>query len=338
MNLVTGATGFIGSHVLYRLAKLNRPVRALYRNTEKIKHVKRVFGYMDHAASELLDRITWVQGDVSDYQFVMDCMKDVSWVYHVAGLVSHTRKGVRAMEQVNVKGTENIVNACLEQNAGKLCHVSSIAALGISEDGQMVDESVLWQPGISTSQYALTKYRGEMEVWRGIYEGLQAVIVNPSLVIGPGMWLGPGAPLFTRVYKGLSFYPEGSCGYVDVRDVAEIMIKLMDSGIAAERFILNTDNLKHRDFINLVADAMHKKRPYIPVNPFIIKMACIAEKFRSLIAGTSPIITKQALETAAASISYSNQKIVDALEVDFIPVHDSVQHSARIFLAEMEQR
>lgn len=338
MNLVTGATGFIGSHVLYRLVKLNRPVKALYRSPEKIKYVKRIFGYLDDAVSELLDRITWVRGDVSDYQLVMDCMKDVSCVYHVAGLVSHTRKGARIMEQVNFKGTENIVNACLEQNVGKLCHVSSIAAIGISEDNQMIDESILWQPGISASQYALTKYRGEMEVWRGIYEGLKAVIVNPSLVIGPGMWLGPGAPLYTKVYKGLSFYPEGSCGYIDVRDVAEIMIKLMDSGITAERFILSAENLKHRDFINLVADAMHRKRPYIPVNPFIVIMACIAEKIKSLLTGIPPIITKQALETAAACTSYSNQKIIDALEVGFIPIQDSVRYAARIFLAEREKR
>lgn len=337
MNLVTGATGFVGSHVLYRLIKLNRPVKALYRNPGKIKHVKKIFGYLDNAASELLDRITWVQGDISDYQLVMECMKDVSCVYHVAGQVSFLRTGPQTMEQVNVKGTENIVNACLEQNVGKLCHVSSIAALGESEDGQMIDESVLWQPGISTSPYALTKYRGEMEVWRGIYEGLQAVIVNPSLVTGPGMWLGPGAPLYTRVYKGLSFYPEGSCGYVDVRDVAEIMVKLMDSGITAERFILNAENLKYRDFINLVADAMYKKRPYIPLSPFIIKMACIAEKLRSFMTGIPPAITKQALKAAAACTSYSNQKIIDALKIGFIPIQDSVQYAARVFLAEMEQ-
>ncbi|MBN1157864.1 MAG: NAD-dependent epimerase/dehydratase family protein [Bacteroidales bacterium] len=338
MNLVTGATGFIGAHVLYRLVRMNRPVMALYRNPEKISQVKKIFGYLDDNSVELEEKINWIRGDVLDYQFLTEAFEDVTCVYHVAGQVSVLRSGRSDMDQVNVRGTENVVNACLEQGVGRLCHVSSIAALGESSNGQITDESVLWQPGPSASSYAVTKYKAEMEVWRGIQEGLQAVIVNPSLVIGPGVWLSAGAPLFLRVYKGLGFYPNGSCGYVDVRDVAGFMIKLTDLNISGERFILNSENLTHRDFINLVAEAMHKKKPRIPVSSVIAETACIAEKIRSMITGAPRVITKTALEIANARMAYSNRKIIDLLGEPFIPVKDSVDFAVRIFLAEKEKR
>ncbi|MBN2482057.1 MAG: NAD-dependent epimerase/dehydratase family protein [Bacteroidales bacterium] len=334
MNLVTGATGFIGAHLLYRMVKLNRPVKALYRNPEKIEHVRKIFGYLDGRPSELPDNIKWIRGDVLDYQFLMEALKGVSCVYHVAGLVSLSRTGRHSMDQVNVRGTENVVNACLEQEVDQLCHMSSVAALGESFSGQLIDESVFWQPGPSASSYAITKYKAEMEVWRGIHEGLKAVIVNPSLVIGPGMWLSAGAPLFTRVYKGLNFYPEGSCGYVDVRDVAGFMVKLVDRSISGERFILNSENLMHRDFINLVAEAMHKKKPAVPVTRIIAKTACMAEKIKSLVTGEPLLITEKALEIANACTAYSNQKITDLLGDIFIPIRDSVAYATRIFLAE----
>lgn len=334
MNLVIGATGFVGSHVLYQLLKLNQPVKAMIRNPDKIEHVKKIFGYYDDDPSGLISKVEWIRGDISDYHAVVDCIQGVSMVYHTAGLVSFLPGSKKLLNQANHTGTANVVNACLEYNVEKLCYVSSIATLGKTGNGKLIDERVLWKPGSSASRYAVSKYKGEMEVWRGIGEGLQAVIVNPSLIIGPGMWWTTAAPLFTRVYRGLYFYPDGSAGYVDVRDVARIMIKLTETDISGERFILSSENLTHRNFINLVADAMKKKKPKFRIHPAIGKMVCLAERIRSLATGQVPRISSETLKVANDQTAYSNKKIIDTLGNAFIPVSDSVEYAVGIFIKE----
>ncbi len=229
MILVTGATGHLGSHVLYELTHANKFVRALYRDHGKINQVKRIFGYYRSDYPTLFNRIEWMQGDINDYNNLLSCMQDVDQVYHTAGLVSFNDNDRKNLNKINIAGTANIVNACLETGVNKLCHVSSIAALGELESNEPVGEDLIWNQGSSASAYAISKYKGEMEVWRGIYEGLNAVIVNPSVIIGPGMWMGPAGQLFNRILKGLNFFPAGSSGYVDVRDVATAMVKLAGS-------------------------------------------------------------------------------------------------------------
>ncbi|HEX2396164.1 MAG TPA: NAD-dependent epimerase/dehydratase family protein, partial [Bacteroidales bacterium] len=276
MILVTGGTGHLGSHVLYELVKKNKPVRAIYRNINHLSTTREVFSYYE-SGDDSFNKIEWIEADINDYYALCNSLRGISHVFHTAGYVSFNDKERVKLNHINADGTANIVNACLETGNIRLCHVSSIAALGELADGLPVNETILWNQGETASAYAKSKYQAEMEVWRGIHEGLNALIVNPSVIIGPGMWLGPGRNLWKSVQQGLGFYAIGSAGYVDVRDVASIMIWLSDLEISGERFILNSGHMTHREFLGSLAKGLKAKEPHISVTPFLSRVALIIE-------------------------------------------------------------
>jgi nucleoside-diphosphate-sugar epimerase len=175
-----------------------------------------------------------------------------------------------------------------------------------------------------------------MEVWRGIHEGLQAVIVNPSVIIGPGMWYGSSSGIFKQVYSGLNYYPTGSSGYIDVRDVIKAMISLTESEVSGERFILSAENLTHHEVLDFLAEAMNKPLPARPLTPVKIKIICHLEKMRSLLTRSLPRITRQSMKSSTAVTSYSNRKILQSLSLNFAPVKEALASSIPFFLDEQE--
>ena len=330
MILLTGATGQLGSHLLYELTRAGKTVRALYRNENRVEVVKRIFSFYQPEYTGIFKKIEWFQADINDFHALTESMRDVNVVYHTAGLVSFRNNDRKKLNHTNIEGTANVVNACLEGNA-KLYHVSSIAALGESTTNEPIDENIIWNQGSAASAYSISKFKGEMEVWRGIYEGLDAVIVNPSVIIGPGMSLGPGKQLFNSLLKGLKFYPSGSSGYVDVRDVARIMVMLSESRITGERFIVSAGNFPHRKVLSLLSEALNRPIPRIPLAPFLAKSAVIAESLRAALTGIPPRINRQTLRIAAENLSYSNAKINNALQLEFIPLEESLKSSVKFF-------
>ena len=330
MILVTGATGLIGAHVLYELTKAGKSVRALYRNDEGIVRARKVFSFYQEDTAALFNHVEWIRADINDRNALTDCMLGIHQVYHTAGLVSFNDKYRKELNRVNIGGTEGIVNACLETGS-KLCHVSSIASLGELAVNEQVDENVIWNRGTSASAYAISKYKSEMEVWRGIHEGLEAVIINPSVVIGPGMWMGPAKFLFTAVKKGLKYYPPGSSGYVDVRDVARIMTLLCESGITGERFIINAGHMTHHDFLNHLAEAFDKEGPDKLISPWLAQIAVIGESFRAFVAGSTPRINRRTFSIASEDLRYSSKKVIDILGVNFTSIEESVNTAVQIF-------
>jgi nucleoside-diphosphate-sugar epimerase len=330
MIFVTGASGFLGSHLLHDLVVLERPVRALYRDREKLEHVRKIFSYYHADADKLMKRIDWVQGDILDYFTLVEFMKGIDQVYHCAGVVSFNNKDKKKLFDINVRGTANIVNACLEKRGIRLCHVSSIAALGDSQDGNPIDENNIWNHVSTGSPYSFSKFKGEMEVWRGIYEGLNAVIVNPSVIMGPGIWFGSGSELYHQIMRGLKYYPTGASGFVDVRDVVQVMIRLADSEISQERFIISSENRTHREIINLIAESIHRPLPFRPLTPFLSRLICQFEKIRFLLTGKPPRVSQSSMQSAAAITTYSNSKIVSTLAVRFIPIQEAVNFSSRL--------
>lgn len=336
MIFVAGGTGYLGSHLLYNLVQLGKPVRALYRDKEKLDYFRKFRRFYPSVNDRLLDKIEWVKGDILDYYTLSEYLTDITQVYHLAGLVSFHKEDKQKLLKINAQGTANIVNGCLEHQIGRLCYVSSIAALGDSEDGEPIDESHLWNKSASHSPYSFSKFRGEMEVWRGIHEGLQAVIVNPSVIIGPGMWYGSSAGIFRQISSGLNYYPTGTSGYIDVLDVVKAMIRLTESEVSGERFILSAENLSHHEVLDMLAEAMKKPLPSRPLTPLKIKIACHLEKIHSLFTGIHPRITRQSMKTTTSVTSYSNHKIVQALSLDFTPVKEALASSIRYFLDEQE--
>jgi len=332
MILVTGATGFLGSHLLYRLAMGNKPLRALVRNRSKIEAVKRIWNTYPDPGADQFERISWVEGDVLDYPNLVEQIAEAEHVYHLAGWVGFDRADRKAMSDVNITGTANVVNACQLSGNTRLCHVSSIAALGEAAEGGPADETRLWVEGSSASVYAHTKFHGEMEVWRGIYEGLPAVIVNPSVITGPGMWEGPAGNLLKQLKKGMPFYPSGTSGYVDVRDVVKSMVALMEANFSGERYIVSAENLSHREVIGYMAEVLGKPVPDRELTRQIIRLGATAERIRSMVTGTKPRFSKESLSVSLSHSAYSNNKIKQTLSIAFLPVRESVQSTLRQYL------
>jgi nucleoside-diphosphate-sugar epimerase len=330
MYLVTGATGLLGSHVLYELATSGKPLRALYRDKTKIENTRQIFSFYT-SDNSIFNKIEWAEADICNYHSVLKSLQGISAVFHVAGEVTFNDRDKKILNRINTGGTANIVNACQEYENIRLCHVSSIATLGELEDGLPVDENVIWNKGKAASAYSLSKYKGEMEVWRGINEGLEAFIVNPSVIIGPGMWLGPGKELFLRMKKGLKFYPPGSSGYVDVRDVARIMVILMDSGVSGERFILTSGNISHKEFMGILAAGLGSAAPVKLITPVLANAVLLYEGIRSLFTCKPPRVNPQTFKIANSELTYSNAKITGKLGYTFRRIEDSLNDAVKVY-------
>lgn len=331
MILVTGGTGLVGSHLLYHLTGKGHTVRAIYRKESNIEEVRKLFRFYDPQSETLLERIQWVEADLSDYFALEDALKQVKQVYHAAAMVSFNPGESDKMLQVNTEGTANLMNACLQCKVEKVCYVSSIASLGKQIDGRQVDEMVEWQPDDHRSAYSYSKFRAEMEVWRASKEGIPVVIVNPSVIIGPVNWLRSSGRLFYSLKRGMPFYTNGGTGFVDVRDVAKAVVLLMESDAVNERFILNGENLTFKEFFTLAANEMGKRPPFIKVSKMITEIGWRANLLLCLIAGKAPAITKDTARTAQTISKYSAQKFAGKFDYTFIPVKESIQNAVRWF-------
>jgi len=335
MILVTGGTGLVGSHLLFELARNGDKVRALKRKSSKQEIVEKVFGYYTDDPNLSLSQIEWFDGDITNTADVFEALKDISRVYHTAGFVSFDPADKSDILRINAVGTANMVNACLEKGIEKLCFVSSTSAIGSAENGEILDEELFWTSKGKESVYATSKYRAEMEVWRGINEGLNAVIVNPSIIIGPGDWQRSSIRLFQEVYKGIRFYTQGITGYVDVRDVVKAMIILMNGEFSGERYIISSGNYTYKEILSMIADSLGKRPPDIYATPFMVKTAYYLDWLRSIFTSGKRMITKDIVAGAKNKIHFSNDKIRNATGIEFIPVADSIRHTSKFFLRDL---
>lgn len=338
MLFVTGGTGLIGSHLLYELVSAGKKVRALKRDKSDLQQVLKIFSFYREDSEELFSRIEWVEGDILDFFRMEELLRGISGVFHCAGMVSFNARERRRMIRNNVEGTANMVNAALENEVEKFCHVSSVAALGKDHKGSPVTEDTSWLPGKSQSGYAVSKFFSEAEIWRGMEEGLDVVIVNPSIVIGPGDWESGSPQLFNAVWKGMRFYTRGITGFVDVRDVVRAMVLLMEDPCFGEaknqRFLLSAENLSYQDVFNQIADALEKPRPSFHASDFMLSLAWRAAVLWGLISGQRPAITREAVAGSNAVRKFSGNKICRLLNMEYIPVSQSVKQTAAYFKQE----
>ncbi len=334
MILVTGGTGLLGSHLLYELLQEDKPVSALMRKGSDLSFVKKVFSYYIPEYDKLFNKIIWVEADINDVCALDEAMKDVTHVYHTAAVVSFNHKEGPLMKKVNTEGTANVVNACLANGIKKLCYTSSVAALGREDSNTPVTESSPWIKDIRKSAYSQTKYDAEQEVWRGVAEGLTAVIVNPAIILGPGAWHKGSSKLFETVRKGQKFFTQGINGFVDVRDVARTMKALMNSDITNERFIVSSGNHSYEFILKQMAESLHVSPPRYHAGRLLSELAWRAEYLRSKLTGHQPLITKETAHTAQNRHYYSNEKIANALSYQFIPIDECIKDTAEIYLRE----
>ena len=249
MILVTGGTGLLGAHLLYKLVVQGKEVKALYRDSSSFNNVRKVFSYYSTSSEELFEKVTWVKGDITDVPALEIAFKNVTKVYHCAANLSFDKGNYKTSRKINVEGTANIVNLCLSNKVVKLCHVSSVATLGEDHNKPITEETKWNAEDNSNNIYAITKYDAELEVWRGVQEGLTVVIVNPGVILGPGFWSSGTGEIFNKVANGFNYYTSGTVGLVDVHDVAKSMMLLMNSTITNEQFVLVSENVTYKELI-----------------------------------------------------------------------------------------
>ena len=333
MVFITGGTGFLGAHLIHLLLLKGDHIIALKRPTSKFDLFNRVFAFYNDDAESLSGKLEWFEGDLLDPGSLDEAIShNISKVYHAAAIVSFQPKDRDEMMHTNIVGTANLVNASLNKNVRKLCHVSSIAAIGRSENHQIIDENVLWKSSKRNSNYAVSKYGAEREVWRGIEEGLPAVIINPSVILGPGEINSGTGKMISIVLKGLMFYSRGSNGFVDVRDVVSIIELLAESDIAGERFIISAENLSYKQLFTMIAESTGKAPPRLRSGHLMGQMAWRLSYVYGKFTRTKPLITRETAITAGNDYLYSNRKISEALNYQFSSVKKAIEDSCRYYM------
>ncbi len=319
MILVTGATGLVGSHLLQLLVKTGKPIKAIYRTA--IPNIANTTG------------IQWVKADIIDIQSLEDAFVGVEKVYHCAAIVSFHSNDKQQLHKTNIEGTANVVNACITAGVKKLLFVSSVAALGRIRQDKPIDETMNWTPETSNSEYGKTKYLAELEVWRGMGEGLDVAIVNPVIILGSGDWSTGSSAIFKSAYDEFVWYTEGSSGFVDVVDLVNAMQMIMDGPITGERFIISGINTTYKNIFTLIATGFKKRPPYKKVTKFLAAIVWRLEAVKCFFTRKKPLLTKETAKTARAKVSFNNSKLLNRFPTfQYTSVEKSIERICNEFI------
>lgn len=332
MILVTGGTGLVGSHLIYQLTLENNAIRATHRADSDIERVKLLFKFYSKDFNQLFKKIEWIEADLNNLSQLQDAFKDISFVYHCAAYISFDPSSYETLRRVNIRGTANIVNLCINNKIKKLCHVSSVATLGYNI--KEIDENNYWDGNKHKSAYAISKYGAEMEVWRGVQEGVKSVIINPGIIIGPGFSKSAFGTIIKMVTNKKRFHTCGKTGYVDVRDIANIMIRLMNSKIENERYILVNKNLSYKKVIDMVSSNLGMKNKSTFVSKSKLKIALVFDLVSSKFFNKERKLSKALCKTLTRNFNYSSKKIKKNLNFEFTSILETFEKSCQFYSQE----
>jgi len=324
---VTGGTGFIGSYIIKNLVQKGHVVRAI-RRSKKLPF---------YIPVEILNKVEWVDGDVTDIVSLNDAMQGVDAVVHSAAIVSFSKKQRREMYHINVEGTANVVNAAIENQPNRFLHISSVAALGRTTKAETVTEQKKWEANKINTHYAITKHHSELHVWRGFAEGLEGVIINPSTVLGYGNWHESSCAIFKNAYKDFPWYTTGVNGFVGVEDVAEAAVQLLFSGINQQKFIVNAENWSFQQLFNTIADGFNKKHPHRHATKTMGEIAWRVEKLKEMITGKKALLTRETAKVAHSKTSFDSSALLKALpHFQFTPLEKVIKNSCQLYNKALE--
>ncbi|MBP6584122.1 MAG: NAD-dependent epimerase/dehydratase family protein [Flavobacterium sp.] len=323
MNLVTGGTGLVGAHLLLQLLEKGEKVRALFRSEKSIQKTKSLF--IQFKQSELFEQIEWIKGDIIDIPTLEPAFKNVVHVYHCAALISFDSADEKLLRKINIEGTANVVNCALAFGVEKFCYVSSIAALGdLAEKKVIITEETEWNPEKPHSDYAISKYGAEMEIWRAEQEGLKCVVINPGVILGSGFWNSGSGEIFTKVSKGIPFYTKGSTGFVAVEDVVTVMYQLMKSDVSGERFTLISENVNFEKLVCWIAKELNVKGPSFYAKPWMTEIGWRLDWFISTFFFQKRKLSKSSAKSLHSTDLISNEKIKKAIYFEFQPIQEYI--------------
>ena len=324
--LITGANGFVGSYIVRAFLK------AGYSD---ISITKRELANTD-MIDDLLDSLTVHECDINDLVALGEAVEDKDIVVHAAAIVSFDPREKEYLYKVNVEGTANIVDLCLESKVKKLIHISSIAAIGRKKNAEKISEESKWESGSMNTNYAISKHLAEQQVWRGYYEGLDMMIINPSLILGAGKWAQSSTAIFDQLYNGVPFYLPGINGVVDVRDVAEMTVQAVKLGIKGERIICSAENWSYRKIFQKISNGFGNKAPTRVLSKSLAGIAWRYYFLKALITGKKAVVTRETLKTTFSSYEYDNSKSKELLNFKYRDITKTIEHTCRTYLDAIE--
>ena len=311
----------MGSHLLVKLLQKEKEVKALYRNTKNIEAVKNVFKYKN--AIHLFEKIAWVKGDITEIPSLNNAFENVTHVYHCAALISFDPNDEELLRKTNIEGTANIVNCCIDFGIKKICHVSSIAALGDTKENEhSITEETEWNPEKLHGDYAISKFGAETEVWRAHQEGLEVVIVNPGVIFGYGFPYQGSGLIIQKIQKGMFFYTKGKTGIIAVEDVINCMTLLMNSNTNGERYTLVGENLNFNLLLKAISKGLGTKAPTLYANKWITSLGWRIDWLLSKISFRKRQFTRATAISSHSVDVYENTKIVNHLNYNFINMEE----------------
>lgn len=323
--LVTGGTGFVGAYIIKELVQQGFSVRAIKRTTAQLPE------FIEPA---ILNKVDWVEGDILDVVALEEAMQGIDAVIHSAAVVSFSKKERSKMYHVNIEGTKNVVNTSLETGVPRIVYISSVAAIGRKLTGGTVNEKAQWEDSKANTHYAISKFKAELEVWRGFAEGLEGVILNPATVLGYGNWNQSSSGIFKSAYNEFKWYTNGVNGFTDVEDLARAAVMLLESPITEERYIVCNDNWPFRKLFDTMADNFGKKRPYREATPFLSAVAWRLEKIKSLFTGRKPLLTRESAKVANSFTQFDNAKLLKTLPgFAYTPLEATIQKACNKYAA-----
>lgn len=329
MIAVTGSTGLVGTHLLAHLAESTQAVKAFYRTSTKKDQALRVISdvYGDDVKQSVAD-MQWFLIDILDITALSTHLTDVDQIYHCAGKISNKPAEIKMTRKINIEGTANIMNMALKLGVQKVCHVSSVAALGHNENG-MIDEDAVRDNNKSVSNYSIAKYGAEMEAWRCAQEGLNVTIVNPGIIIGEGFYETGSGQLLNMVKSKTNFYVDKVGGFVDVKDVVKAMIKLMQQEAFNSRFILVAENLSFKEVMRKLAGHLGQKPPKFKLSKIILYIVLLSELILGLLKIKKRLLTRQMINELNSKTYYDNKKIKATINLKFTSIDETLKRVAK---------
>ena len=313
--LVTGSTGFLGSYLLKELIEQGYRVRALCRTQKPLPWI----------SDQILAAVEWVEGDVLDVVSLDDAMKEVDAVIHAAAVVSFHPRERKRMYQVNVDGTANVVNLALENGVRRFIHISSVAALGRTEKASWVNEESKWEDNPVQTHYARSKFKAELHVWRGMAEGLEGLILNPSTILGYGDWNSGSCGLFKQIHDGFPWYTEGVNGFVDVEDVARAIRLALESDLTEQRYLICAENWLFKDLQQTMAEGFGVKGPNRKATPFLLGLAWRLAAIKGWITGKHELLSKESARVGVSQTQFDNNKFLSAFpQFSYKPLRETI--------------
>ena len=319
--LVTGATGFVGSYILRSL------IHAGYQNVSALHRESSDFSLV----AEIKEEVRWICCDLMDLPGLEEAAVDQQIVVHAAALVSFQPWDRKRLNKVNVEGTANMVNVARAADVGRFIHISSVGVFPRKHPGETIDETVEWSDSKLNTDYAISKYYAELEVWRGAAEGLEVTILNPSLVIGSGFWNSGSASLFKQVYRGLRFYPKGSTGVVDARDVGLAVVKSLSASVGGERIIISGENLSYRQILDQISEHFKRRKPTIKLNAWILELALLKYRLSTFFGIRAKVLSRASLHNSQHKWFFDHSKSVRELQLQYRPVSACISETCQQF-------